>query len=178
VGKHFLSQVYVNENGYPALRDKVNGYKIDAPVVIKGDPLDPENCQKVPVPAPARSDSTNRVFLWDYACQEMWDTIFIDGEYEAREAEPAKDGKPARAAVPAKSKNKFQLMIKKALNFQGSPMQKILGEEALNLSESPLTETGASVVGTTDNTADVSVQESVTGASSEAEADPLADLGL
>lgn len=61
-----------------------------------------------------------RCFLWDYADKDQWDSIFIDGEYEAR---PAEDGK---AALPARSKNIYQERIKSALNWIGSPMQELL----------------------------------------------------
>lgn len=61
-----------------------------------------------------------RCFLWDYASKQMWDELFIEGEYEAVEA---KDGKPAR---PAKSKNVIQIGITEALDWEGSPMHQIL----------------------------------------------------
>ncbi|WYW04030.1 hypothetical protein SKa3_00019 [Pseudomonas phage vB_PpuP-SKa-3] len=168
VGKHFLANVFVNDKGYPSLKGP-NGYNFQAPIVIKGDPLDPEQQTKHPVPAPARSDSTNRVFLWDYACQEMWDSIFIDGEYEARKDE--KTGKE----YPAKSKNKFQILIKKALNFQGSPIQKILGEEALSLSDSPIGGDDA-LSGTAEQESVATQSQSESEASASAAADPLDGL--
>jgi hypothetical protein len=168
VGKHFLSQVYVNDKGYPSLKGP-NGYAISAPIVIKGDPLDPEQQTKVPVPAPVRSDNTNRVFLWDYACQEMWDTIFIDGEYEARKDE--KTGKE----YPAKSKNKFQLLIQKALNYKGSPIQKLLGEEALSLADSPLSADPAPLESVVTNVDSVT-QSTMEVQTTAADADPLAGL--
>lgn len=49
------------------------------------------------------------LFLWDYATKEMWDSIFIDGEYEE-----------------GKSKNVIQNEIKKAKNFIGSPIHSLL----------------------------------------------------
>lgn len=66
--------------------------------------------------------SAQRCFLWDYATQEMWDSLFIEGEYEAVEA---KDGQPAR---PAKSKNVIQEEIMQALDWKGSKMQSLLGD--------------------------------------------------
>lgn len=73
-----------------------------------------------------------KAFVWAYADKAMWDSIFIAGEWPAREAQ---DGKPAREA---RSKNVFQLEIKEAVNFKGSPIHQILaggvledlGEEA------------------------------------------------
>lgn len=173
LGKHFLGDVFQDKGSdgkvYAGLKGP-NGYTIRAPFVIKGDPLDPENQQKVAVPAPARGQAENKVFLWDYASQEMWDGIFIDGEYEAK---VGKDGKE----IPAKSKNVIQNKIKGALNWQGSPMQKILGDESLNLSDSPLsaesTQAVAESAGTQTET--VAVQDAAQ-TSGEAEADPLAGL--
>lgn len=66
--------------------------------------------------------SAQRCFLWEYANKQMWDSLFIEGEYEAQEAA---DGKPARAA---KSKNVIQEEIKQALDWKGSKMQSILGD--------------------------------------------------
>lgn len=181
LGKHFLGEVFVNVgkdgNSYAGLKGP-NGYTIRAPFVIKGDPLDPDNQQKVNVPAPIRAQADNKVFLWDYASQEMWDALFIDGEYEAREA---KDGKPAQ---PARSKNVIQNKIKGALNWVGSPMQKILGEEALNLEDSPLTGAASESDATNTESVTQSVTDSQTSAvevepvttNAEAEVDPLAGL--
>lgn len=61
-----------------------------------------------------------QVFLWDRPDLNQWASIFIEGEYPAREAE---DGKPAR---PAKSKNVTQARILSAKNFKGSPTEIML----------------------------------------------------
>lgn len=174
LGKHFLAHVYVEKgsdgNDYASFKGP-NGYNFSAPVVIKGDPLDPENQTKVPVPAPQRSDAENKVFLWDYACKEMWDLIYIDGEYEAQ---PAKDGKPAK---PARSKNKFQEKIRQAKNFATSPIKAILGEEALDLSDSPLT--SDPLVGVVDQPDEQAVADAAVSTPAQAAAaaeDPLAGL--
>lgn len=66
--------------------------------------------------------SSQRCFLWEYANQQMWDSLFIEGEYEAVEAA---DGKAAR---PAKSKNVIQEEIMQALDWVGSKMQSIIGD--------------------------------------------------
>lgn len=57
-----------------------------------------------------------RGFLWDYADLDQWASIFIDGEYPAREATATSK------ALPAKSKNLWQLRIRGAKNFAGSPI--------------------------------------------------------
>lgn len=55
--------------------------------------------------------SEPRVFVWDYATEEYWDSLFIDGTYDNGD-----------------SKNKFQERIKAADNFIGSPIYNILTE--------------------------------------------------
>ncbi len=160
VGKHFLADVIVITKGegdkkrsFATLKGP-NGYNFRAPQITKqidpmGDPLDPANQQVILIPKPEQI-SESRVFLWDYANQEMWDALYIDGSYEA------KDGKPA------KTKNVLQEAIKSAKNWVGSPMQKILGEEALSgLAESPLAQDPA---------------PSAPAAGDSAGEDPLADL--
>lgn len=56
-----------------------------------------------------------RAFVWDFADAEMWDSIFIPGEYPER-----KDDK-GNVTAPAKSKNVIQQKIMSALNFKGLP---------------------------------------------------------
>lgn len=108
-----------DEITYGSIGSAQDGYRISpAQIDITGDDGMPTGEVRV-IPAPERI-STIRCFLWDYANKEMWDSLFIDGEYEAVEA---KDGQPAR---PAKSKNVIQLEIKEALDWVGSPMQQIL----------------------------------------------------
>lgn len=185
LGRHYLAQVYVEKgkNGqiYASLKGP-NGYNFQAPIVIKGDPLDPENQTKHPVPAPARAQAENKVFLWDYASKEMWDALYIDGEYEAR-----KDPKTG-VEYPAKSKNVLQNKIKEAINFPGSPIQKILGEEALSLADSPLNATSELDVTSTESatqsdTTNLTAADdvpfdggTVAGAETQADEDPLAGL--
>jgi len=57
-----------------------------------------------------------KLFLWDFATPEMWDALYIPGEYEAR-----KDDK-GNEISPARSKNVIQEKIRKALNFKGLPI--------------------------------------------------------
>jgi len=58
--------------------------------------------------------SPERCFIWAFPDKDQWDSLFIDGSWEA------KDGKPA------KSKNVYQELIKSAKNWVGSPMQELL----------------------------------------------------
>lgn len=55
-------------------------------------------------------------FIWDHAVPEMWDSIFIEGEWEEK-----KDDK-GNVTHPAKSKNTLQLQIMSAVNFKGCPI--------------------------------------------------------
>lgn len=71
--------------------------------------------------------SAIRFFAWNTATKEQWDSLFIDGEYEATEG---KDGQPGR---PAKSKNVIQNTIKLALNFKGSKIEEVLKLNGLTL---------------------------------------------
>lgn len=104
------------------------GFNITAPRIDLTDDSGMPTGEYRVIPAPERI-SELRLFLWDYANKQMWDDLFIEGEYEAVEA---KDGKPAR---PAKSKNVIQLELREALDWEGSPIQQILaaGGEDLNL---------------------------------------------
>ncbi|ANH51082.1 hypothetical protein FDH02_gp06 [Pseudomonas phage VSW-3] len=110
------------------------------------------------IPAP-EVVSAQRCFLWEYANKPMWDSLFIEGEYEAVEAA---DGKPAR---PAKSKNVIQEEIKTALDWIGSPMQTILADGG-ELDTDALTDSDVPFEGGTP----------VKGTGGAAAADPLADM--
>lgn len=61
-----------------------------------------------------------RLFLWQYPDaaqhQEMWDALFIEGEWEEKKNDK---GEVIREA---KSKNVIQNKIRKALNWKGSPI--------------------------------------------------------
>lgn len=114
---------FTNEAGeeitYGSIGNAQDGFRISpAQIDITGDDGMPTGQVKL-IPKPPVV-SSQRCFLWDYANQQMWDSLFIEGEYEAAEAA---DGKPAR---PAKSKNVIQEEIKLALDWTGSPMQVIL----------------------------------------------------
>lgn len=87
------------------LKDGDAGFTITG--VTYEDP-ETETVKKVTV-APAISDL--RLFLWDLADTDQWDSIFIDGTFE--------DGN---------TKNKLQEKIKAAENFTGSPIYDALIE--------------------------------------------------
>lgn len=96
-------------------------------------PLDPVT--RAPYNIPAAPDSAYRMFLWGKPTKAGWDSLFVEGQYEAR------DGKPAA------SKNRIQETILKALDFQGSPLQQLLGgAPALALPSGPVGVIAAPVV--------------------------------
>lgn len=72
------------------------------------------------VQAPTLKPEHIQAFLWDKPSKEQWDSIFIDGVWEAQKDESGKITKPAQ------SKNFWQERILGALNFEGSPIQKLL----------------------------------------------------
>lgn len=156
LGKHWLVTVVHSDNGkegaekrtYANLRTE-DGYTFRPAVRIVGDELAGDH-QEVPIAAPERL-SELRLFLWDFASKPMWDSLYIDGEYEER-----KDEKTGKVISPAKSKNVIQERIKTALNWEGSPMWDLLEAGGLDLEDT-------TPPATTEKTGD-------------AEADPLAGL--
>lgn len=93
---------------YANLRDQ-DGLTIKPPFV-----MNPETDEMMTVKV-AEPVSPLRCFLWDYADKEMWDSIYIDGRWD--------DKKDAKGVVTKEgiSKNYFQMLIAKAVNFAGSP---------------------------------------------------------
>lgn len=61
-----------------------------------------------------------KAFLWNQASLEMWNSLFIDGEY------PERKDAAGKVVAPAKSKNVIQNTIKKATNFKGSAIHNLL----------------------------------------------------
>lgn len=126
LGKEFLGEIHHKTskkgNVYPVLKGD-SGYTIRAPFVE-----DPETGETRKVPAGPQL-SEIRCFLWDYASKEMWDSIYIEGQYDEEKNEA---GEVVR---PAKSKNVFQEQIKAAENFEGSPIAEILGGDALGFGD-------------------------------------------
>ncbi len=93
---------------YANLNDPDGVYTIASPSYIDAET---EERRVISVPEPT---AECRCFVWNYPDKEQWDSLFIDGEWEARE------GKPAQ------SKNIWQNRIKEAKNWTGSPMQELL----------------------------------------------------
>ena len=120
LGQDFLGTVIHTTKGegdqkrtFASLKDD-GGYTIRPPFV--DDPETGES-KRIVVDPPKGS---LRCFLWNYADKEMWDSIFIDGQYEERKNDKGEVTQAAR------SKNRWQEIIKKADNFIGSPMADVL----------------------------------------------------
>lgn len=143
LGHAFVGQVFHNKSKdgkktYANLNSKKTGYTIkpafdDIPDRASGGVV------RVPVEVdPAQTGI--RVFLWDFADKEQWDSIFIDGEQAARV-----DEETGKELSPARSNNWLQNMIKSALNFRGSPIYCLLeGEGELDLGDAETPERGQS----------------------------------
>ena len=94
-------------------KDSVRKPIIQVPELEDGEPTGNLLEQVFPV-GPAITEL--KAFVWDFADKEMWDSIFIEGEYPER-----KDEKTGKVIAEARSKNTIQLEIAKALNFKGLP---------------------------------------------------------
>lgn len=134
LGKSMLGEVVHREyevNGQKRiaaeLKRKGEGYTIKPPLM-----LNPETDQYVAIEAGPQLSPT-RCFLWDHADMDQWNSIFIEGEYEER-----KDEKTGQVIAPAKSKNKYQLAIAAAQNFDGSPISTLLKNNGVKLDLVPV----------------------------------------
>lgn len=128
LGKSMLGEVVHREyevNGQKRiaaeLKRKGDGYTLKPPYV-----LNPATDETIRVEA-APQISPTRCFLWDHADLDQWASIFIEGEYEER-----KDDK-GNVTAPAKSKNKYQLLIRSATNYAGSPIDTLLKANGVKL---------------------------------------------
>lgn len=74
-----------------------------------------------PYPIPDAPDNMYRLFLWNRPTRAGWDSLYIEGTYEAKE------GKPAA------SKNRLQETCLKALDYAGSPLETLLSAGAAGL---------------------------------------------
>lgn len=72
---------------------------------------------------PELKDEHIQVFLWNQPSQAMWDTLFIEGEWEEKV-----DEKTGKVLYPARSKNFLQEKCLQAIDFEGSALQLLLQE--------------------------------------------------
>lgn len=127
IGQPFLMNVIhsKSEDGkktYFNIRDK-NGWKIGAAVKVDALAGTSEAYKVGP------GSGEQRAFVWDAPSQIQWDSIFIDGTYEAA---VWKDGKKTDE-TETKSKNWMQERIMSALDWDASPMAAFLDLGGLDL---------------------------------------------
>lgn len=72
---------------------------------------------------PKLEDKHIQVFLWSQPSPAQWASIHIEGEWEAQV-----DKKTGEQIKPARSKNFLQEKCLTAIDFEGSPLQVMLGE--------------------------------------------------
>lgn len=122
LGEAFLGTVFHNEvekdgkkTVYANLKDSEGVFHISAPV--QSDAITGQTVDLAPMtPAPLHAV---QLFLWANPTKEMWASLFIDGTREVKQP----DG-----SMKVVSKNWLQeSIIAEALNFQGSPLQAMLG---------------------------------------------------
>jgi hypothetical protein len=132
-----------------------NGYVIKGPSVQ--DPMTGK-AQLIPVPAPI---TELKAFIWDIADKDMWDSIFIEGEYPEQKDDKGEVTKAAR------SKNAIQQKIMRAKNWAAHPLASIVAAGGvtpdLPEAEEPGREPGE--------------DDDLPGVGETAGADPLANIG-
>lgn len=106
LGEPFRGRIFHNEGKegkvFANLRNEA-GYSIAPPYVE-----DPETGESRKVKVP-EALSELRLFVWDQPSKEMWDSLFIEGEYEE-----------------GKTKNVLQAAVLAAANYKGSPLEQLL----------------------------------------------------
>jgi hypothetical protein len=91
-----------------------NGYNVHGTTIR--DPLSGKTVV-VDVPLPI---TEIKYFIWNTADQEMWDSIYIPGEWEARKSDKGEIFSPARC------KNVLQEKIRKAKNWGQHPLASLV----------------------------------------------------
>lgn len=169
LGEGFLIDVVHNEvekegkkRVYANMKDGEGNWLISAPMIQRYNDMGEPDGDPVPVPVPEPAQP-GKLLLWEDPDKEMWDSIFIDG------TRTVKDDKGNEREV---SKNWLQEdIVQNAVNFEGSPLQALLGGLAdLTLEGEPETPAETSEPETKEQAA-----EKQPG---DAPSDPLAALGL
>lgn len=139
LGKPFIATVIHNVTGegdqkrtYANLKDSDGVWTIREPFI---DNIDPETGESTRTQLNVAEPTVPiRCFLWDYATEDMWKSLFVDGQWDARTDANGKVTQEAR------SKNVYQNAIKSAHDWQGSKMQELLfagGEADIPDAEKP-----------------------------------------
>lgn len=119
LGEPFIIDVVHNSVGegsdaktYANIKDKDGNWLVGAPVIADALTGETKDISKA-VPQSLRQ---LKLFLWDHATKEMWDSLYIDGTREVKKGD----------TVEHVSKNWLQELIMTAENFQGSPLHTLL----------------------------------------------------
>lgn len=134
LGKPFIGEITHNKSKkdekkvYANLKSKMEGYSI-RPAYKEETDFETGKVTRTPIKVPEAINPI-RAFVWDFADKEQWDAIFIDGVSKPKTDEAGNEIEPGR------SLNWIQNIIKKALNFKGSPAHAIAaGAGELDLDE-------------------------------------------
>lgn len=174
LGEGFLIEIKHNEEKNPKegqkprvfanMRDDDGTWLIGAPMYE-----DPMSGETIVVPVPEMTQA-GKLLLWDAPTKEQWASIFVDG------TRTAKNEKGEEIEV---SRNWLQEdILTNAVNFEGSPLQELLGGVGdLDLNpEAPETAAGEEKAPAEEKAP--TEEEKPADAPSGAAADVLADLGL
>lgn len=113
---------------YANLRTKADGYTIFPAYVDQQD--DEGNVSRRAMKV-REAITPLKIFLWEFADKEQWDSIFIDGMFGEKKD---KDGNVIEGT--GQSKNWIQARITSATNFKGSPIEGVIGgSDGLDLGE-------------------------------------------
>jgi len=124
---HYTSGEGNEKKTYANLRDKA-GYTIVPPYADVDDGEGNITRKRIAFP---EAKSPLKIFLWDFADKEQWDSLFIDGTFADK-----KDDKGNVIEGSGQSKNWIQARIKAAKNFEGSPIAAVIGGgDALELGD-------------------------------------------
>jgi len=102
---HTFTDTQGNERMIARLKAKGGNYSIQPPFYEDEDGETKEYSVDAPLSAPM-------VFFWDEPTLEMWDELYIDGEWDS-----------------GRSKNVIQEQLRQAVNWEGSPMWDLLVED-------------------------------------------------
>ncbi|QXP44076.1 DNA polymerase A [Stappia phage SI01] len=180
LGEAYIMHIYHNKGKNAAGKevlyvnlDKDGEFAISAPFQV--DPITKQKQMYNIAPA----TQPLRLFLWDHPVREMWDSLFIDGSREVKNA----DG-----TTTSVSKNWMQERIMSAKNFAGSPIHVLLSgvsaediaaaEEAASEAAAPSATQDTGPAEEVAQSAPEAQEEASAPVAEEANADPLAALGL
>lgn len=131
LGEAFIMDISHNEGKgkdgkpgriYPSIKNAAKEWTVRSPYL-----LDPITQVRTDVPVPP-AITPLRAFVWKLASKETWDSLFIDGSREVKDAS---------GETVVKSKNWIQETILGATNFPGSPVEQVVKGLVADL---PLTE--------------------------------------